>query len=269
MVVQRDDAYRRNYQTFDLEPSEVVNQSWTASQGMLVLTNQRLLYEPMHTPKGLIEPAADALGYGALGKLINGAIDLSGGLKQPWDEQLSAIAAIDPVDGAGIRITLRSGESRELIVAKSLWSPRFSSANGRVRDGLIEVIRAVVADGVPAALQLEARPMAETFVGNWRVTGVPGQGDWGTLILGADGRFNGMFVMFGVAPKGSPVDGVWWLTDPFMALVIQGRVTEPATVGQVVLPFQLILGVDQMSPMTITAEWIDNDDLSVVFTRLQ
>ena len=49
--MQRDDAYRRNYQAFDLAVGERVEHSWTASRDMLALTSQRLLYEPMRHPE--------------------------------------------------------------------------------------------------------------------------------------------------------------------------------------------------------------------------
>lgn len=267
--MERDDAYRRNYQAFALQPGEAVTHSWTASQGMLTLTNQRLLYEPMNTPKALIEPTASVLGQGALGKLISGVIDASGGLRKPWNHQVSDIATVEPDKKAHLRIGLRSGESHELEIAQSLWSPRFSTDNSRVRDEAVATIRAAMGGGVPGGSPIAPMAPAQSFfVGNWRVTGVPEQNDWGTLVLHPNGQFNGVFVMFGAVPQGSPVDGGWWLMSPQGALVIQGRVTQPDVNGTIVLPFQMWLAISHVSPTSIVGEWLDNENKPVTFARL-
>jgi hypothetical protein len=269
--VERDETYRRNYQAYTFEPGEVMRGSCTASQGMLVITNRRLLYEPMRTPKGLIEPASDALGFGSIGKLITGAIDLSGGLREAWEVSLSEIASVEPDGSTHLRVRLRSGESHRLEIASGLWSPRFSSTNREARDEFVETLRmAVSAPGMPRPSQMPgpiepARPLSAAdavafLVGRWKVTAFPEAGDWGTLVLNGDGRFTGAFVMFGGRPEGSPVDGIWWLGEPGRMLVVQGRVTEVETdQTPIVLPVQFMVWFDEVTPNHISGELFDGE----------
>jgi hypothetical protein len=81
---------------------------------------------------------------------------MSGGLKQPWSSQLSEISSVESVGRAGLRITLRRKESHEFEIAKSLWSPRFSSSNSSVRDEAIQVIRATAGDEPSSRLASQA-----------------------------------------------------------------------------------------------------------------
>ena len=267
MESQRDDAYRRNYQAFELNPGEVVGQSWFASQGMLVVTTQRLLYEPMRTPKALIEPVASLFGQAAVGKLITTAIDISGGLREPWSEPLSEIASVDPVGDAGLRITLTSGETREIELSGSLWSTRFSSANTAARAEAVGVIRATAAGSIPSGPSIaDPTPLQHFFVAVWKVMGIPHSGDVGTLQLDANGVFDGRFVLFGALPDGTQFAGVWWLTDPFGILVLQGRVIEPR--ADVVFPLQLPIAIQQLSQTGFVGESAENEGVPVIFSRI-
>jgi hypothetical protein len=263
----RDDAYRRNYQAFELDPGEVVSQSWVASQGMLVVTNQRLLYEPIRTPKNLIEPAASFLGQAPLGKLIAGAIDLSGGLKQPWSVALNEIATVEPIEDTGLRLGLISGETRELEISRSLWSTRFSSANTAARNEALAAIRAAITGAVASRASHDPpQAMSSFFVGTWRVTGLPQPGDRGALQVAADGSFSARLVFFGALPDGSTWEGRWWLVHPPVAVALQGRVDEPR--ADVVFPFSVTVGGFQFSAEGFAGEAVENGLGTVTFARV-
>jgi hypothetical protein len=86
---------------------------------------------------------------------------------------------------------------------------------------------------------------------------VPEQGDWGTLNLETDGRFNGVYAMFVTVPEGSPVEGFWWLNR-----TISGTCTSRATHGggcrwSIVFPLNLVLGLEHIPQTKIVAEWLD------------
>jgi hypothetical protein len=148
----RDDAYRLHYQAQDLEPGETVRANWTASAralgsgGQLTLTNRRVLFEPLRTPKDLLlGPVAKAFGMGDLGKVAGEAIT-STKVLEGWAIALTDIVSVDPeLDARKLSIRLRSGEAFGVGISAGLYSLRGSGGDRAARDNAVAQLRAAVA----------------------------------------------------------------------------------------------------------------------------
>ncbi len=148
----RDDAYRLNYKAQTLKEGERMQSSWIASVaiggkaitgGNLVLTNQRLLFEPMRTPKDiLLGPIARLFGLKSAGDILNKTLDDTK-LLEPWSISLPEIAAIDALLGRPpqLRVILINGESKIFIISASRWSPIWSTVNEQARDEVVTRLR--------------------------------------------------------------------------------------------------------------------------------
>jgi hypothetical protein len=168
----RDDAYRLHYKAQDLEAGEVVQASWTASGralgsgGKLALTNRRVLFEPLRTPKDLLlGPVAKAFGIGDLGKVAGDAITATKVL-EGWSILLTDIVSVNPEqDARKLSIQLRSGESYEVGISGGLYSLRGSGADREARDDAVVRLRAAVAAAGSGAGQAAAGAPAQSSPG--------------------------------------------------------------------------------------------------------
>ncbi|HKP88548.1 MAG TPA: hypothetical protein VJT75_01110 [Thermoleophilaceae bacterium] len=265
--------------------------TWTAaggalsSGGKLVLTTQRLLFEPMRTPKdALLGPLAKLLGAGEIGGLANKAIDATGVLSG-WAIPLSEIVAVEPIaDSAKLRVTMRSGESRVVVVSAGLWSLRGATENVTARDEAVNALRTALPQGgavagppaaaveqvvdgeptvraheVPGGLYVEMvgapdRPPTATepasLAGEWSVASVdsrPGQGGESVVLL-PDGGLTGRLWLFGAIPP-VPIAGRWWL-EPGGRVVLDYTAT--VETGEGVLTMHQRFGFDGNGPNTPT-----------------
>jgi hypothetical protein len=152
-MAKRDDGYRLHYQAHELLPGEQLVASWTAERGKgltsaggtLVLTTQRVLFEPLRTPKdALLGPVAKLFGFGEMGKAVNAGIDATGSLDQ-WSVPLHEIAAVRPLaDRRWLEIARTSGETWAFGISAGLWVTKGSDQNAAERDRAVAAIAAAV-----------------------------------------------------------------------------------------------------------------------------
>jgi hypothetical protein len=150
----RDDSYRGKYEAAVLAPGEVVEQVWPAARyenelksagGNLVLTNQRLIFEPLKTAlpvsilskifgHGPTAPVGEAIGE--LGKWE---------LLHLWSSPLGDVSDAESVASDRLRVHFRSGESIVFRIAAGRWVPRWQTArNSQARDAVLGQLRAAI-----------------------------------------------------------------------------------------------------------------------------
>lgn len=152
----RDDAYREKYEALPLDPAEVARYSHVAARfaselksvgGNLVITNQRLLFEPVKTSRatGLLATVFKTAKLGSVGDEIEGVGRWP--LLKPWAVPLSEVVSAEAIgDSDRLRVSLRSNESVVFRVAASRWTPRFvRSKNIAARDEVLSQLRSVAA----------------------------------------------------------------------------------------------------------------------------
>jgi hypothetical protein len=157
MPLVRSEAERLQFRTHTLQPGEALVAKWVASRslgslgltgGNLVLTSQRLLFEPIRTPK----PSWFGKLFGAAGTGVAEVIENSGLLKE-LGYSLADIASVEPLGDRPpkLRVLLRSGEAYDYQVLPSRLTPVFSR-NTKARDDAMTRIRGALAgDATEAA----------------------------------------------------------------------------------------------------------------------
>ncbi len=127
--------------------------------GLLVLTNQRLLFRPINV-KGmdkLIKDGIDFLpeSYGVLGKVVGKALDYvevyQDGTAGAVD--VAAIASVTSGKNAGpfhppsLVVSMTDGAQTEVGILKSKMTPNISPSNNVARDEMIALIQQQLVDG--------------------------------------------------------------------------------------------------------------------------
>jgi hypothetical protein len=152
----RDDSYREQYESLPLEEGEIVSYAHLGARyaselktvgGNLVLTNQRLLFEPLKTSgaTGLLSTLFKTAKLAPIGD----EIDALGRwpLLKPWSTRLAELASAEPIgDSDRVRVSLKSGESMVFRIAAGRWTPRFAKGkNIAARDQVLGQLRAAIA----------------------------------------------------------------------------------------------------------------------------
>jgi hypothetical protein len=123
------------FETHGLEPGEVVLRKWVASVplggrfskhgGNLVLTNKRILFEPMRLPS-----------WTPLSKYLAPFAEHEG------SASLSDMSKVEAVPGTpqGLRLVSASGQSRDFLIFAHRFSTIWSTSNAESRDDALNTI---------------------------------------------------------------------------------------------------------------------------------
>jgi hypothetical protein len=130
------------FATHPLEPDEVITKTWVAATtfggifskhgGNLVLTNKRVLFEPLKIP-----------GFAPGAKYVEPFAEKQGSATLPEIARAEAVPGLSP----RLRLISKQSAVADFLVLASRWSFNWSSKNIAVRDKAVEEINQAVSQG--------------------------------------------------------------------------------------------------------------------------
>jgi hypothetical protein len=126
------------FETHDFEPNEIEVKRWVASVpmgllskhgGNLVLTNKRLLFEPLKTP-----------GWTPISKYLAPFAEHEGSAR------LMSLAGVESVPGSSpkLRVLSETGQTKEFLIFARRFSFVWSSSNAAARNDAVSTIKSAI-----------------------------------------------------------------------------------------------------------------------------